>query len=155
MMFVDKKLLFFVCPMLVSSLLQKLLLFIVLASKYVASDKTKCMIYSEYLSSCSSTEGWWTKTPYILNILNWNLAIDKHITYMWVLSHIALYGNTLHLQHYVIKFVNDLQQIGGFSWGTPVYSANKIDFHDITEILLKVALSTTTLSSLSDKEIKR
>jgi hypothetical protein len=45
--------------------------------------------------------------------------------------------------------------LSGFSGGAPVYSFNKIDFHDITEILLKVALSTTTLPSLSDKEIKR
>jgi hypothetical protein len=29
-----------------------------------------------------------------------------------------------------------------FSSGTPVFSSNKIDRHDITEILLKVALST-------------
>jgi hypothetical protein len=29
-----------------------------------------------------------------------------------------------------------------FSLGTPVSSTNKTDYHDITEILLKVALST-------------
>jgi hypothetical protein len=34
------------------------------------------------------------------------------------------------IQHYVIKFVSDLWQVGGF------------DHHGITEILLKVALST-------------
>ena len=156
MMFLDRKLLFVVCPILVSSLLQNLMLFIVLVSKDVASsDKTKCMINSECLSSCSSTEGSWTKNPYILDILKCNVSIDKNITYMWVLSHIALHGNTFPLQHYVIKFVNNLLQIDGFSGGAPVYSFNKIDFHDITEIVLKVALSTTTLPSLSDKEIKR
>ena len=42
------------------------------------------------------------------------------------------------MQHYVIKFVSDLQ----FSPGTPVSSINKTDHHDINEILLKVALST-------------
>jgi hypothetical protein len=31
-----------------------------------------------------------------------------------------------------------------FSPGTPVYSTNKTDHHDITEILLKVALNTIT-----------
>jgi hypothetical protein len=47
------------------------------------------------------------------------------------------------MQHYVIKFVSDLRQVGlWFSPGTPVYSSNKTDRHDITEILLKVALST-------------
>jgi hypothetical protein len=38
------------------------------------------------------------------------------------------------LQHYVIKFVSDLQQVGGF---LPVR-------HDNTELLLEVALSTIT-----------
>jgi hypothetical protein len=40
----------------------------------------------------------------------------------------------------VIKFVSDLQQVCGlFSPGTPVSSNRKIDRHDITEIVLKVA----------------
>ena len=34
-----------------------------------------------------------------------------------------------------------------FSPGTPVSSTNKTEHHDITEILLKVALNTITLSS--------
>jgi len=42
----------------------------------------------------------------------------------------------------VIKFVSDLRQVGGFSLGAPVSSTNKTDRHDITEILLKVALNT-------------
>jgi hypothetical protein len=33
-----------------------------------------------------------------------------------------------------------------FSWGTPVYSTHKTDCHDISEILLKVALNTITLT---------
>jgi hypothetical protein len=41
----------------------------------------------------------------------------------------------------VIKFVSDLGQVNGlFSPGPPVSSTNKTDRHDITEILLKVAL---------------
>ena len=42
------------------------------------------------------------------------------------------------IQHYVIQCVSDLRW---FSHGTPV-SSNKVGHHDITEILLKVALST-------------
>jgi hypothetical protein len=42
----------------------------------------------------------------------------------------------------VIKFVSDLQQVSGFLPLTPVVSTNKTDRHDITEILLKVALNT-------------
>ena len=48
--------------------------------------------------------------------------------------------------HYVIKCVSDLRQVGGFFSGTPVSSTNKTDRNDITEILLKVALSTITLT---------
>jgi hypothetical protein len=51
------------------------------------------------------------------------------------------------IQHYVIKFVIDLSLAASlwFSTGTSVYSTNKTDHHDITEILLKVALNTITL----------
>ena len=64
----------------------------------------------------------------------------------------------------MIKFVSDLSQVGGFlqvlnttlcdkvcqclvtgrwfSPGTPVSSTNRTDRHDITELLLKVALNT-------------
>ena len=70
------------------------------------------------------------------------------------------------IQHYVIKFVSDLWQVGGFLYTTlcdkvcqwlvtgrwfspahPVSSTNKTDRHDITEILLKVALNTISQSS--------
>jgi len=46
------------------------------------------------------------------------------------------------VQHYVIKFVSDFRQVGGFSPGPLVTSTNKTDRHDITEILSKVALNT-------------
>ena len=39
------------------------------------------------------------------------------------------------IEHYVIKFVSNLRQF-------PISSINKTDGHDITEIFLKVALST-------------
>ena len=38
----------------------------------------------------------------------------------------------------MIKFVSDLQQVGGFFPGPPVFSTDKTDGHDIDEILLKV-----------------
>jgi hypothetical protein len=41
------------------------------------------------------------------------------------------------VQHYVIKFVSDLRQVGGF-----LRVPNKTDRHDRTEILLKMALNT-------------
>ena len=49
------------------------------------------------------------------------------------------------IQQYIIKLVGDLRQVGVFSPGTPVSSINKTDCHDITDILLKLALNTITL----------
>ena len=53
-----------------------------------------------------------------------------------------VHGEVYSIQHYVIKFVSDLQQAEGFTPGTPVSSTNKTDRQDIAEILLKVALNT-------------
>jgi hypothetical protein len=70
-------------------------------------------------------------------------------------------GGVYSIQHYVIKFVSDLWQVSGFlyttlcdkvcqwsvagRWFSSDSSTNKINHHDITEILLKVALNTITL----------
>jgi hypothetical protein len=45
------------------------------------------------------------------------------------------------MQHYVIKFVSNLRQVGVFA-GSSVSSTNKTDRREITEILMKVALNT-------------
>jgi hypothetical protein len=58
------------------------------------------------------------------------------------------------IKHYVIKFVSDLSQVGGFLRGPPVSSTNKIDRHDIAEILLKVALNTITIGLTLDFIVK-
>ena len=49
------------------------------------------------------------------------------------------------IQRYVMKLVSYCRW---FSPGTLVSSTNKTDCHDITEILLKVALNTITLTLL-------
>jgi len=49
-------------------------------------------------------------------------------------------GEVYSIQHYVIMFV------GYFSPGTLVSTPIEIDRHGITEILLKVALNTITLT---------
>jgi hypothetical protein len=41
-----------------------------------------------------------------------------------------------------------------FSLGTLVSSTNKTDCHDVTEILLKVALNIITLTHKNDNKIK-
>jgi hypothetical protein len=62
-----------------------------------------------------------------------------------VVSSNHAHGEVYSTQHYVIKFVSGLRQVGGFSPGTPVSFTSKTDRQDIFEILLKVALSTITL----------
>ena len=44
------------------------------------------------------------------------------------------------IQQYVIKFVNELRQVSDFLWVLRFPPPIKTDRHDITEILLKVAL---------------
>jgi len=60
------------------------------------------------------------------------------------LNHV--HGEVYSIQHYVIKFVSDVQLVDGFRFspGTRVSSTNKADHHDITEMLLKVVLNTIT-----------
>jgi hypothetical protein len=47
----------------------------------------------------------------------------------------SLSGEVYPIQHYVIKFVSDLWE---------VFSINKTDRHEITQMVLKVALNTIT-----------
>ena len=54
-----------------------------------------------------------------------------------VVSSNSVHDELYQIQHYVIKFVSDLRQVGGFN-----FSTNKTDRHDITEIFFKVALNT-------------
>jgi hypothetical protein len=60
-----------------------------------------------------------------------------------VVSSNPSHGEVYSIQHYVIKFVSDLRQVGDFHL---VSATNKTDSHDITEILLKVALNTIILT---------
>ena len=48
-----------------------------------------------------------------------------------------------------IKFVSDFRHVSGFLRLPPVYSTNKTDRHDITEILLKVTLNAINLNQPS------
>ena len=60
-----------------------------------------------------------------------------------VVSSSPVHDEVYSIQHYVIKFISDLIVTGRwFSPDTPVSATNKTDCHNITEILLKVALNT-------------
>jgi hypothetical protein len=55
------------------------------------------------------------------------------------------HGKLYSIQHYVIKFVSDLRQVGGFLRELQFPPPKKNDCNDITEILLRVILNTVTL----------
>jgi hypothetical protein len=57
-----------------------------------------------------------------------------------ITANVVSSNHTRAIQHYVIKFVSDLRQVGGFLRFPPPR-------HDITEILLKVAFNTINLKS--------
>ena len=70
-----------------------------------------------------------------------------------VVSSNHFHGEVYLIQHYV-KFVTDFAG-RWFSPGTLVSTTNKTDRHDITEILLQVALKTITLIKLSHHYLLR
>ena len=67
-----------------------------------------------------------------------------------VVSSSTVHDEAYSMQNYEIKVVSDLRQVGGFLRVHPVSSTNKSDHHDITEILLKVALNTISLNHISN-----
>ena len=56
------------------------------------------------------------------------------------------------IQHYVIKLVSDLLHVGGFLRVLRFLPRNNTDHHNITEILLKVALDTIKPTNQPKKE---
>ena len=58
------------------------------------------------------------------------------ITTEVVSSNIA-HGKVYLIQHYVIKFVIDLWQVGGFLPVVPIFSTNKTDCHNIAENIVE------------------
>ena len=63
------------------------------------------------------------------------------VLYNFTVADQKLGGYVYSIQHYVIKFVSDITS-RWFSSGTPVSSKKKTECHDITDILLKVALNS-------------
>ena len=62
------------------------------------------------------------------------------------LSSNPAHGEVYSIQHYVIKFVSDLRQVGGFLQLFRLPTIHKTDRNDIAEILLREALNTITLT---------
>jgi hypothetical protein len=64
-------------------------------------------------------------------------------TFNPIATNVASSNHAQAIQH-VIKFASNSRSV--ISLGTPVSSINKTGSHDITEILLKVALNTINLN---------
>ena len=62
-----------------------------------------------------------------------------------------VHGKVYSIEHYVIKCVSDLWQVDRFLWFS---STIKTDRHDMTEILLKVALNTINKTKPNQTQIK-
>jgi hypothetical protein len=79
-------------------------------------------------------------------VIVWQLALQLSVQSVPITTKVVssnlVHGKEYLIQQYVIKFVSDLLQVSGS------FSTNKIVRHDITEILLKVALNTITLTLL-------
>jgi hypothetical protein len=93
--------------------------------------------------------------PHAMNYLLYNLIFKDH----QCLSPLTLWIGASHRRGALDTIICDkvCQLLAAYRWispDTPVYSTNKTDPHDITEMLLKVVLSTITPSTVFDK-IKR
>ena len=82
----------------------------------------------------------------IVAVIIWKLNLQLHMQSVPITtkgqSSNPVRGEVYSIQQYVIKFVSDLRQVGGFHWVLRFPPPIKIDRHDITEILLKLALNT-------------
>ena len=67
-----------------------------------------------------------------------------------VVSSNPIHDEVYSIQHYVLKFVSQLRQVGGFLRVLQFPSLNKTDRHATADILLKVALNTITINSNPD-----
>jgi hypothetical protein len=77
----------------------------------------------------------------IVRLLDLQLHVQSVPITTEVVSLNPAHGKVYSMQHYEIKFVSDLRQVGGFL-RVLLFPPPVSVHHDITEILLKVALHT-------------
>ena len=77
----------------------------------------------------------------IVRLLDLQLHVQSVPITTEVVSLNPAHGKVYSMQHYEIKFVGDLRQVGGFL-RVLLFPPPVSVHHDITEILLKVALHT-------------
>ena len=88
-------------------------------------------------------------TGAIVVVIIWLFDLQLPVQSVPITTNVAssnpVHGEMYSIQHYVIKFVSDLQQ-DGFLCVLSISSTNKNDRHDIIEIVLIVALDTIDLN---------
>ena len=102
---------------------------------------------------------WTTRLRYLLKeeenvavvaVVVWQLDLQLPMQSVSIATNVVslnpAHCEVYQIQHYVIKFVSDLPHVSGFLWVLLISYINKTDRHDITEILLKVALNTINLT---------
>ena len=87
----------------------------------------------------------WSYGSWIYNYLC-NKCLSPLTLWVWILLMARCTRN--NIMWYSLSD-SDLWQVSGFSTGPPVSSTNKTDRHEITEIVLKVALNTTKPTPVS------
>ena len=84
----------------------------------------------------------------VMIIIIWQLDLQLSVQAVPIITKVVssnpVHGEVCSIQHYVIKFVSDLQQVSGFLQVLRFPPPIKTDRHDIAEILLKVALNIIT-----------
>ena len=79
-------------------------------------------------------------------VIVWQLDLQLPVQWVPITNEVVssnpVHGEVHSIQNYVIKFVSDLRQVGGFRWVLWFPPPIKLTRHDKTEILLKVALNT-------------
>ena len=87
----------------------------------------------------------WTGPSWSYGSWIYNYLCNQYLSPLNLSSN-PVHGEVFSIQHYVIKFVSDVCQVGDFLRVIRLSSTNKTYRHDITEILLKVALNTININ---------
>ena len=81
----------------------------------------------------------------VVVVIVWYLGLQLPVQSVPIITKVVssnpVHGELCSMQHYVIKFIIDLRQVGGFL-RVLRFATNITDLHDIAEMLLKVLLIT-------------
>ena len=116
-------------------------------SHYVSESSSKKKSGTLYQNETVCLLVWWA----VVWQLDLQLPVQSVPSPTKVVSSNSVHGKVYSIQYYVIKVVKWLVTGRWFPPGTPVCPTNiiiKTDRHDITEILLKVALNTKNQANL-------